>query len=182
MEKTYEIAGYVKRIAITGPESSGKTSLGLELAKYYQAPLVEEFAREYLTQLDHPYTVEDLEFIAHRQLSLELKSWEQKSDLVFFDTDLLVLKIWYEHKFGYVPQWIKETFKEDRYDFHLLLRPDIPYENDPLRENPDKGEYFFSLFKEELTNLDWPHIVIEGAYPERFTKAKKAIDSMIHGL
>ena len=36
------------KIVLFGPESTGKTTLGLDLAKYYKTYLVKEFARNYL--------------------------------------------------------------------------------------------------------------------------------------
>ena len=62
----------VKRIVITGPESSGKTTLAMSLATTFETAWVPEFARNYLEVLDSPYTLEDLVKIAIGQVSLML--------------------------------------------------------------------------------------------------------------
>ena len=43
------------RIAITGPESSGKTTLANELTNHYDATLVSEYSREYLEHTQGAY-------------------------------------------------------------------------------------------------------------------------------
>ncbi len=167
------------RIAVTGPESSGKTTLAEALARHYGAVLVGEYARAYLTALDKPYTLEDVEKIAREQLR---KEEEAKGPMVICDTDVLVLKIWFSHKFGLVPEWLSEEINPGRYTHHLLTRPDVPYEPDPLRENPGRGDYFFKLFKQELEKYALPYTIIGGSLSDRLVASKKAIDPLINGL
>ena len=62
--------------------------------------------------------------------------------MVFCDTDLLVIKIWSEHSFGYCPDWILRRIEQQQYDLVLLLNVDLPWEPDPLREHPHHRQYF----------------------------------------
>ena len=50
----------IKRIAITGPESTGKSELAKGLAEHYHTLWVPEYAREYLNKLGSPYEYEDI--------------------------------------------------------------------------------------------------------------------------
>ncbi len=169
-------------IAITGPESSGKTTLAHQLADAFDAPLVHEYAREYLTGLNSPYTQEDVLHIAQKQLLLENSIARTNPEIVICDTDVLVLKIWLAHKYNNVPSWLEEAIVPNRYALHLLLKPDIPYETDPLRENPEKGAYFFQKFKKELEQYNFPYVTIGGDYKTRFEASKKAINRVVNGL
>lgn len=169
------------RIAITGPESSGKTTLSEQLATHFEASLVREYARDYLTSLDRPYTQEDVIHIAQQQLLLEKKAAESNPKLIICDTDVLVLKIWFMHKYKGVPEWLEKAIVPNRYALYLLLKPDIPYESDPLRENPEKGWYFFNQFQEELDQYDFPYVIISGDQDTRFNASKKAINNIANG-
>ena len=58
------------KIAITGPESCGKTTLSKALKKHYkESILVPEFAREYLHKLNSKYQYSDLLNIANTILT-----------------------------------------------------------------------------------------------------------------
>lgn len=166
------------KIAITGPESSGKTTLAELLAHEYGATLVEEYAREYLSVHPGSYAEEDLDRMARQQLALEDAA---KGRIVILDTDVLVLKIWYEDKYHHLPEFIGRRLRHNTCDLHLLMKPDIPYVEDPLRENPNRRDYFFRLFRENLEALHWPYLIIEGDLTSRVEKAKSAIDQLIHG-
>jgi nicotinamide riboside kinase len=179
MEKVKKAPVFMIRIAITGPESSGKTTLAQYLAHEYQATLVEEYAREYLTGLARPYTMADVEEIGREQLRREN---EAGGPLVICDTDVIVLKIWFTHKYGRVPAWLEEAINSSRYTHHLLTRPDVPYEPDPLRENPEAGEYFFDLYRQELEYYEFDFTIIEGSFSQRRRQSKKAVNSLIDSL
>ena len=63
----------VKHIVITGPESSGKTTLTKALAKAFKTGYTEEYSREYLN-CNSKYKQEDLLKIAQGQLQKEKAS------------------------------------------------------------------------------------------------------------
>ncbi|HXH19021.1 MAG TPA: ATP-binding protein, partial [Chitinophagales bacterium] len=90
----------MKKIVIVGPESSGKTFLAEKLAAHFQCLWVPEYAREYLEKLNKPYTKEDVEKIAEGQLRLEDETAAKSKSLLICDTNLLVIKIWMDHKYG----------------------------------------------------------------------------------
>lgn len=164
------------KIAIVGPESSGKTLLAEKLSIHYKCLWVPEYAREYLTQLGKPYTKEDVEKIARGQMQSEDAAAKKSKSLLICDTNLLVIKIWMEHKYGSVPQWIEEEISARKYHLHLLTAPDIPYENDPLRENPELGEYFFEKYKALLERMELAYSVVSGIEDWRLKSAIRAID------
>lgn len=167
------------KIAIVGPESSGKTFLAEKLAAHYNCLWVPEYAREYLEKFTAPYTKEDVESIAKGQISDEDAVAAQSKQLLMCDTNLLVIKIWMDDKYGSTPAWIEEEIMRRKYDFHLLTAPDIPYEDDPLRENPERGEYFFNQYEQLLRDLKFPYKIISGN--ERVEKAVREIEKLLRG-
>ncbi|MFK8006949.1 MAG: AAA family ATPase [Saprospiraceae bacterium] len=60
-----------KKIILTGPESTGKSTLARQLAQVYNTVWVPEFARTYLEGLNRPYRGDDLLKIAKGQRDLE---------------------------------------------------------------------------------------------------------------
>lgn len=166
----------MKRIAITGPESTGKSTLAQELAQYFNTLWVPEFAREYIGNLDQPYTLADLENIARGQIALQQQNEAAASELVIADTELLVLKIWSENAFGQCPAWILEELQQQQFDLYLLMNVDLPWKPDPQREHPHLRQYFFDLYKSELERLGFPYQIISGTDEERFRKALQVIE------
>src|SRR5688572_29846161 len=123
----------LKRIAIVGPESSGKTFLAEKLATHYQCLWVPEYAREYLEKITQPYAKEDVDQIARGQITAEDVAAKKSKSLLICDTNLLVIKIWMDHKYGSTPLWVDKEIAQRKYHLHLLTAPDIPYEFDALR-------------------------------------------------
>ena len=145
------------KIIVTGPESSGKTTLGKELSKHFKIPFTKEFAREYLTNLDKDYTQNDLSAIAKGQLASE-------HNFQLLDTDLITIKIWSEYKYGNCEKWILDTIEKQKTEkrFYLLCKPDIHWEADPLRENPNNRNGLFELYKKELEDLEYNYLIVKG--------------------
>jgi NadR type nicotinamide-nucleotide adenylyltransferase len=166
----------LKRIAIVGPECTGKSTLSSLLAQHYKTTWVPEFARTYLDELKRPYEQDDLLSIARGQLQSEDEHAKKSTNLLVCDTNLVVIKIWSEFKYGSCHPEILQWLTQRYYHLHLLTHVDIPWEYDPQREHPDKREQLYSLYKNELTALQVPFIEIKGTTEERLTTAIKAIE------
>lgn len=182
MEQGIQTSGKILKVAVTGPESTGKSTLAKNLAQHYRTLWVPEYAREYLTNLQTDYTFEDVENIAKGQISLEDSLVSQCKEIIFCDTDLINIKIWMEHKFGKAPLWILDEINRRHYHLVLLCNTDIPWEADPLRENPHQRLFFFNWFKRELKNRDFNYSVISGTDNERFKSAKIAVDKILKSI
>lgn len=155
------------RIAITGPESSGKTTLARGLAAHLDAVWVPEYARQYLEKLGRPYVYEDLEWIARGQREWEEKYAQEARDVLICDTDLLVMKVWSEYKYKRCAPYILEQLASRPYDLFVLCAPDIPWEYDPLRENPGEREELHAIYRRELEGMDVPFLEVSGSLEER---------------
>jgi NadR type nicotinamide-nucleotide adenylyltransferase len=169
----------VKRIAIVGPECTGKTDLAMALASHYQTVWVPEYARNYINRLERPYTEDDLYTIAQWQLFTEDSLALNANRILICDTDLTIIKVWSEHKYNRVDPKIMALMKARTYDLHLLTYVDIPWEDDPQREHPDKREYFFNLYKRELELQGIMPVEIRGTRSERVDTAITAIDRIL---
>ena len=169
----------VKNITITGPESSGKSTLAAALASALPAVLVPEYSRTYLERLDRPYAKEDITAISRGQLSLEIEKKEQAQEYLICDTGQLVLKIWMEYKYGYVSPEIEYAFIHHPVDLYILCQADIPWEPDPMRENPHDRHVLFELYQKALIEYEKSFVVIDGAdWDLRLSKAIAAIQKI----
>jgi NadR type nicotinamide-nucleotide adenylyltransferase len=165
----------LKKIAITGPESTGKSWLAEQLAKSFKTVWVSEYAREYLSERSTKYTIDDVIAIAKGQLVLEKQSCVNANEFLFCDTEMLVCTIWTDFVFGYVPDFIKEAFKNQHYDLYLLCDIDLPWESDPLREHPNSRELIFEKYKQALMQAQLPFVIVSGLGENRLNCAINAI-------
>lgn len=167
----------VIRIAVTGPESTGKSWLSEQLARHYSTLYVPEYAREYVDSLDRPYRREDILAIAREQVRREEEAAERTRGYLFCDTDLIVSKIWELYKYGSCEPWLLNEIQKNRYDLYLLCDIDLPWEADPQREYPHKRRFFLDWFRRELEGYAFPYRIISGLKQERLQHAIQAIDS-----
>ena len=171
----------MRKIAIVGPESSGKTTLCEALMREMRAWMVPEVAREFLTESGRPYVEADLLHIAQQQATDEDRMVQgMENGILVCDTDLITIRIWSEEKYGRCDPWIVEQSEHRHYDLWLLCSPDIPWEADPLRENPDDRDRLFAVYVAMLERLGKPFTVISGDRDERLRSAKQAIDRIGH--
>ena len=89
----------LKKIAVTGPESTGKSMLAQQLADHYRTVWVPEYSRVYLLQTEGKYNYGDILKIARGQKKSEKALSDIARRVMFSDTELLVTKIWCEVKF-----------------------------------------------------------------------------------
>ena len=166
----------VNRIALIGPESSGKTDLCVALARHYHTFWVPEYAREYIGKLGRKYTAADILLCSEQQWVNEQSLLARANRYLFTDTEFIVAKVWHEDRFGPAPEAITQMIDKYPYDLYLLTTPDIPFEHDPVRENPDRRDYFYNLYKSELDERQLPYAIISGQHEKRFDNAVSIID------
>ncbi|RMF03070.1 MAG: ATPase [Bacteroidetes bacterium] len=132
----------MQKILLTGPESSGKSTLAKSLAAEHRCPWVPEFARSFLKALERPYTEDDLLAILLGQCDAEEAAMRAhpSAPYLFCDTGPEVLYIWSMWKYGRVALAIEAAVRNRPYQRRLLCCPDLPWSADPLRENPDQQE------------------------------------------
>ena len=161
-------------IVITGPESSGKTTLATQLSAYWKVPLVKEVARDYLKVI-HSYQQHDLLEIAKKQHKQEQSFLSHGSEKIVCDTDLLVIMIWSEVKYGSCDPWIYNTFENSIEQksfsrYYYLCNSNIPWEADQLRENPNNRHELFNLYVEKIKQYGLEHMIVTGEPLERLQK------------
>lgn len=167
------------KIAVVGPESTGKSTLTLSLANSFNTLWVPEFAREYLQNKNGKYTYSDLEYIAKMQMQEEDKQIGKSNKYLFCDTNLLVLKVWSNFVFGKCCDFILENNLKRTYNLTLLTNIDIPWEPDPLREHPNKRDELFLIYKNELEQQNIVYSIISGSHTVRLQNATNSINDLI---
>lgn len=170
----------MKKIVITGPECSGKSELTKALAEHYHMPWVPEYARTYLPRLPRSYEASDLIAIAMGQEGAvyERESQFPNASLLFVDTWTIVLQIWYRYRFGAPPAFFEEMSARHTIDHYLLCSPDLPWTDDPLRENPNDRDALFEQYREFLTQSKAPYTIISGRGSERIDAALRTIEAL----
>jgi len=187
------------KIAVVGPESSGKTTLSEQLMFRTMGGYIGDATREYLDELDRPYTEEDLLEMArdHAQWFGDAARFGEEHHQamhvkdpvanraprkpMFFDTDILNIKIWSQEKFGHVHPEIERLVRVLKYDLRLLCRPNIPWEPDPLRENPHDRDRLFDIWEREMKAHGFPYVIIEGDGEARIQKAMDVVEALMRG-
>ncbi|MCX2482089.1 ATP-binding protein [Pedobacter sp. MR2016-24] len=169
----------IKKIAIVGPESTGKSTLTKLLAKHYHTLWVAEFARYYCAALTAPCTMQDEINMFHGQVALEESVLAMADkDFILCDTTFLTVKIWSDEMLGETPQLVLDALQERTYDLYLLLDIDLPWQEDPLRDFPHMREHFMNIWLKELAELNANYVLINGI-ENRLSNAITAIDTFL---
>ena len=162
-------------ISIVGPESCGKTTLARALAKRFGAPWVEEYSRAYLAGRS-AYDENDLGAIASGQLALEAQALKGAPPVLVLDTDMLVIRIWWQEKYGQAPDWVEAALRSQPDRAYLLARPDLAWEPDPLRESRFDRERLFDVYREALAERGAMFGIVGGTDGARLQSALVALE------
>jgi nicotinamide riboside kinase len=180
MEKKIEISNF-KTIIVTGPESTGKTTVAKYLAERFNGLFFPEFARGYIEQLDREYNYNDIVSIAEKQKEqFEISTILNKNKTIIFDTFLIITKIWMLWNSGKYEKWIDRLVEKTNQAVYLLCAPDLKWEADNVRENGgQKRIQLFNLYRKELEKYNLNYYLIEGQGSDRFNNAEKIIKEFL---
>ncbi|ERJ60206.1 AAA family ATPase [Sphingobacterium paucimobilis] len=171
------------KIAVVGPESTGKSTMAQYLSKALDSSYVPEYARYYCKDLQNQYTLQDETNMFYGQIALEEAICSQlKNNLIICDTTIMTVKIWCDYLFNHTPTPVLTEIAQRKYDLYLLMDIDLPWENDPLRDFPEERAHFMKVWKKELDNIQANYQVISGQGPQRLENGLKATQAFIDAI
>ncbi|MAW84693.1 MAG: hypothetical protein CL832_09930 [Crocinitomicaceae bacterium] len=168
----------LKNIVITGPESSGKTTLFEQLKCLSGFHFIPEYSRKYIQNINRSYNYNDILKIAKFHV-LSYKAFSKKGLPVILDTDLLTLLIWCEYKYKKCHPFIIDQLINNPPDLYLICSTKIPWEFDPQRENPNNRTELFNIHLKKIRELGVEFKIMEGNKLDRFSQAKKILQNVI---
>jgi len=179
------------RIAVFGPESTGKTRLAEKLAAHFHAPLVTEYAREFWDR-HGVITLEDIPGIAREQWRREDEAMtllrqgfggRGNRSLLICDTEALTTVLWSDLLYGTCPDDIRRGADQRAKDYalYLLLDTDVPFAPDPQRCFPDEAdrEKCRRVWHGAVERRGLPYVWIRGNWAERETAAIAAVGEIL---
>jgi NadR type nicotinamide-nucleotide adenylyltransferase len=169
----------IKKIAIVGPESTGKSAISQQLATHYNTIWVPEYARGYCEKLTAPCTWQDEINMFEGQLALEKELLPKANRLLICDTTFITVKIWSDYTFGRAPEQVLTELRQHPYDLYLLMDIDLPWQDDPLRDFPHLREYFMDIWHKELKDLNANYSTISGKDSHRLKNAISVVDNYL---
>lgn len=171
------------KIAIYGPESTGKTTLAKQLAEHFNTVWIPEFARDYLQQKWNTQQQicekEDLLPIAIGQTKLENEGLQTANKILFSDTNLMVTKVFSDIHYGETDPILEKAAKKHKYDLFFLTDVDVPWQKDDLRDSPDDREKTLHIFEKNLIKFNKPYLKLSGSKEKRFQKAVTLITNLL---
>ena len=178
---------FVKKVLLIGGESTGKSTLTINLAKYYNTNYVEEVGRELseLSGTDKMMFSEDYVRILLEHKNKEMRLKESSNKLLFIDTDCLITKFYMDFlkdegikKNAVLAESIANI---NDYDLILFLEPDVEFVQDGTRNEEIKNERkkYSKKIKEIYDKAGFKYHVISGDYKERFLKSVKLVDELL---
>ena len=164
------------KIAVTGPESTGKTSLSMLVAETFDGAYIPEFSRSFLEKTNGFYEEQDLVTIALGQCEALSINISTGNHLLVSDTDMTVMKIWSQYKYGRVSKVIEKLYQDETFDHLFLCDTDIPWEEDPLREHPESREELFTLYVELIQSKTKNFTIVKGSLEDRLSQVRQVLE------
>lgn len=177
---------FLKRVAIIGTESCGKTTLTKMLAKHFQTSWVEEYGRTYCEQnLFGDETLlrfDDYGLIAMRRWQDEIQAARSANRVLLVDTNALITNFYCKLYEGKVNPLVSEIQALEDYDLVIYLTDDVPWVADGLRINNDREmtrKVLLDYIQESKPKYADKIVTVSGTYKQRLEMSIALIDNLM---
>ena len=166
----------VRRIAILGAESSGKSTLSGALARRYDTLWVPEYLREFVDTHGRVPFESDQYGIALTQRAREDAAAVQASEFLFCDTTPLMTALYSRVYWSRVDAQLEQLASTHDYALTLVTAPDTPWVADGLmRESEEVRQRVYSMLVEDLDARGIRFVLVEGDLPHRLRQVEAAL-------
>ena len=169
-------------VCVTGPESTGKTTLARHLAEWLDTEWVPEASRRYAVRKGSELLASDVSPIAREHIELADGAVERVrargATALVLDTDLISTVVYARHYYDAVPAWIVRAQRERRADLYLLCDVDVPWVPDGARDRPENRAAMCDLFRRALAARDARTVIVRGDWATRWERARDAVASL----
>jgi NadR type nicotinamide-nucleotide adenylyltransferase len=167
------------KIVLTGAESTGKSTLAQGLSEQFNGIYVPELARSYIENLQHKYTYTDIEEIARLQIEKE-KGLHNNQRFIFFDTWLIITKVWFDFVYGKHPDWLHQAISKSNIGLFIVCDIDIPWMEDPVRENGGENrQKLHNIYISELEAYNFNYKIVSGNNNQRLQNATDIVNDFL---
>jgi NadR type nicotinamide-nucleotide adenylyltransferase len=171
---------FVRRLAIVGAESTGKTMLAAHLGRVFDTEWVPEFGRAYCEDRDpRTLTLDDFDAIGRGQVAAEDSAAMLANRVLVCDTELWTTCTWSDLIIGQRPAWLEAAARGRRYDQVLLLTDDVPWVNDGTRVLGARRREHTDRLRAALTDAGQPYVELNGSFAERTASAEAAVEALL---
>ena len=180
---------YVKKVLLMGGESTGKSTLTINLANRFNTNYIDEAGRSISERsgTDRMMLSEDFTEILLQHKLNEIKAIEQSNKVIFEDTDALITQFY----MGFLEDPCIEKNKAlsdaidafNSYDLILFLEPDVDFiqDGDRSEEIHNNREKYSSRIKELILSHGKQFVTVSGSYEERYEKAVAEVSKLVEG-
>lgn len=166
------------KVAIVGPESTGKTTVFQYLQSYYKCTTINDYSRKYLSKNGLKYSEKDILTMATNHSNLIRNS--SYTELTILDTDLLNYVIWYEVKYSKFDDHLLNLWRNNQADLYFLLLPTLSWEYDEMRESEFTQDLLVSLHFKYLNENNCFYYIIDSCCRKRLNKIIFLINHALH--
>ncbi len=167
----------VKRIALLGGESSGKTTLAIALAEQLDTAWVAEYGRQRWEELRETLSVDELVAVARRQVALEDEAVAEAARrgraFVVCDTTPLTTLQYCLYDHGTAPPELQEL--ADRpYHLTVVCNPDFDFVQDGCRRDDHFRAEQHAWTLAQLSRRGVAYVSVSGPVRERVRQVLQA--------
>ncbi len=167
------------KVVVLGTESTGKTTLALQLSTHFACSLVSEAGRD-LIENSNDFSIHDLYLVASEHAKRIEKSMISNSPLIIIDTDIHITKSYGQFMFKKEIEISEEVYKSNQANLYLYLNHDVAYFQDGTRLSESDRNLLDHSHRHVLQTHQIQFVEIKGSWDERFKQAVEQVNKLIH--